>query len=120
MVAARLLSPRQRLGHARQQLAGEARALDAAIGRLVTERRHRLQRAADLLESYSYQRILDRGFALVFDRFGQVISSIGQLRARMWVRLRLADGEAAATVDGSGGERGRGSRVAAAEQETLF
>ncbi|MFO1152468.1 MAG: exodeoxyribonuclease VII large subunit [Rhodospirillales bacterium] len=118
-VAARLLSPRLRLSQARQQLTGEARALDAVIVRLTGDRRHRLQRAGDLLESYSYQRILDRGFALVFDRFGHLISSIGQLRTRMAVRLRVADGEAGATIDG-GEARPRGSHPAAAGQESLF
>jgi exodeoxyribonuclease VII large subunit len=118
IAAARLASPQQRLGQARQHLAFEARALEAAMARLIGERRHRLQRAAELLESFSYQRILDRGFALVFDRFGHVVSSIGQLRARMAVRLRVADGEAAATIDGEA--RSRGARPAPAEQETLF
>lgn len=118
VAAARLQSPRERLAHARQQLLGEARALEAAMMRLAGERRHRLQRAAELLEGFSYQRILDRGFALVFDRFGHVVSSIGQLRARMAVRIRVADGEAGATVDGEA--RPRGARHAAAEQETLF
>ncbi len=122
IAAAGLVSPRQRLGHARQQLSGEARALEAAMSRLIGDRSNRLQRAAELLESYSYARILDRGFALVFDRFGQVITGIGQLRARMAVRLRLADGEAAATVEGVGGgeTRGRGARSVPSEQETLF
>ena len=120
IAAARLLSPRQRLGHARQHLTGEARALEAAMSRLIGDRSHRLQRAGGLLESYSYARILDRGFALVFDRFGQVITSIGQLRARMAVRLRVADGEAGATIDGAGDAGGRGARAAPAQQETLF
>ena len=121
VAAARLLSPRQRLGHARQQLVREARALDAAMSRLIGDRSHRLQRAAGLLESFSYERILERGFALVFDRFGHVVTTVRQLRARMEVRLRVTDGEAGATIDGIGGEsRRRVGRATPAEQETLF
>ena len=116
VAAAQLKSPEPRIAHARQQLQGEARALDAAIAALMRERLNRFRQAAALLESYSYERVLERGFALVFDRFGRLLTRVKDLRPRAGIRLRFSDGEAPATVDG-----GRGSRKDDdADQESLF
>jgi exonuclease VII large subunit len=72
--------------------------------------------AASLLESFSYQRTLDRGFALVYDRFGRLLTTIADLRPRLPIRLRLGDGEATATVDTPTRRRDR----AGVDQETLL
>lgn len=115
VAAARLKSPESRLVHARQLLQGEARALDGAIAALVRERLNRFKQAAALLESYSYERVLERGFALVFDRFGRLLTRVEGLRPKTVVRLRFFDGEAAAVIDG-----GRSGRKDNDDQETLF
>ena len=98
--AARLASPAPRIAHERSRLTGESRALDAAIRVYLRDRKNRLQHAAELLASFSYERILDRGFALVQDRLGHVVTSSRALRPRQQVSLRFADGRAGATIDG--------------------
>jgi Exodeoxyribonuclease VII large subunit (EC 3.1.11.6) len=114
VASARLQSPQPRIAHARQRLQGEARALDAAIAAVMREKLNRFQHVAALLESYSYERVLERGFALVFDRFGRLLTRVGELR-KGTIRLRFADGEATASVDG-----GRAGKKDDTDQETLF
>lgn len=75
LTAARLQSPEPRIAHARQRLHGEARALETSIAVLVRDRLDRFQRAAALLDSYSYERVLERGFALVYDRLGRLLTA---------------------------------------------
>ncbi len=116
LTATRLQSPEPRIAHARQRLHSEARALETSIATLVRDRLGRFQRAAALLESYSYERVLERGFALVYDRLGRLLTRVGDLRPRAGVRLRMADGEAGATIDAAG----RGGRKDDTDQDTLF
>ena len=97
--AARLTSPGPRIAHERSRLIGEGRALDAALRACLRDRTNRLRHAADLLASFSYERILERGFALVQDRLGHVVTSSEALRPRQQVSLRFADGRAGATID---------------------
>lgn len=111
-VAARLSSPAARIDGDRRRLAFEARNLDRAIDQLLLARRGRLEHATALLESFSYQRVLDRGFALVFDRGGHALTTVAAAKAQMAVRIRFADGEAGAVIEGGPprpGPRGTGS-----------
>jgi exodeoxyribonuclease VII large subunit len=99
--AARLASPARRIEAERQRLAYEARGLDRAASQLVAARRSRLERAIALVESFSYQRVLERGFALVLDRGGHALTTVAATRPQMAVRLRFADGETGAVIDGT-------------------
>ena len=117
--AARLVSPAQRIAHERSRLTGESRALDAALRACLADRSNRLRHAAALLESYSYERILDRGFALVQDRLGHVVTSVRALRPGMGISVRLADGRAEATVNG-GRTVSRSTQRSEAGQGTLL
>jgi exodeoxyribonuclease VII large subunit len=117
--AARLASPARWIAHERSRLAGESRALDAALRALLLERGNRLRHAAALLEGFSYERILERGFALVQDRLGHVVTSVRALRPRLQVSLRLADGKVGATIDGDASTT-RAARRSDAEQGTLL
>jgi exodeoxyribonuclease VII large subunit len=117
--AARLASPAQRIAHERSRLAGESRALDAALRAYLAERGNRLRHAAALLGSFSYERVLERGFALVQDRLGRVVTSVKALRPRLQVSLRFADGKAGATID-SDASATRATRRSDADQGTLL
>ncbi len=97
-LAGRLVSPRQRVLHEQSRIAGEARALDAAARALVREKRARLDHAAALLESFSYERVLERGFVLVHDAGGRTVTSVRLLRPAMALDLKFHDGEAGAVV----------------------
>lgn len=78
-----------------------ASAFVSAGGRSLTDRRNRLDRAASLLDAYSYQGVLKRGYALVTDTDGGVIRSAGEPDPGQAVTLTFADGKRAAVIDGA-------------------
>ena len=92
------------------RLASEVRALKTAgraaghAGRHVRagldRARGRLTQASALLESYSYQRVLDRGFALVTDPAGAPVTSAKTLKTGDRLDLRLRDGTRPVVVAG--------------------
>ena len=57
-------------------------------------KRNRLRHAAALLASFSYEKVLERGFAIVQDPAGHLVTSIKALRGGMRLSVRLADGKA--------------------------
>jgi exodeoxyribonuclease VII large subunit len=115
----RLVPPSVRIVQAAALLASERRVLDAAMRALLVQRSNRLRHAAALLESCSYQKVLLRGFAIINDAQGRLVTSSAGLRGGMRVIIRLADGEAPATVDGPrpttrpprGGGSGQGTLI---------
>ena len=100
-LAAGLLSPKRLIEHERTRFAGEARALDRSVQALLKSLTARLDQARGLLESFSYQRVLERGFVLVTDEHGALVASATEARAGMAVDLGFHDGHAAATVTGT-------------------
>lgn len=95
-----LVSPRQRLGFVREQLAGRVNSLTRAANRLTAPPRLQLEQAGRMLESLSYQRVLDRGYALVTDSRGLAVTSASEIGAGDDITLRMRDGEVAARVSG--------------------
>jgi exodeoxyribonuclease VII large subunit len=77
-----------------------------AVGRIRGEQERRLASAGQLLESFSYERVLDRGFALVRDGQGLAVTSTMEARAAGSVTLRFGDGEVGARIE-SEGQAGR-------------
>lgn len=94
----RLASPSGRIEHARVVLASEARALRTAIRHYLRPRETGLRNAASLLESCSVQRVLERGFVLVRDPAGRVLTNVNDAKRSRALVLRFADGEAPATI----------------------
>ena len=92
------------------------RAKDGA-SRGIETRAAGLGRAADLLDSYSYKKTLARGFALVVDSEGGVVTQADAARKAGDITLRFADGDVAASV--SGGAKRAGKPVPA-KQGTLL
>ncbi len=99
-------------------LAGKERRF-AEIGALLrpqplTDRlardRLRLGSLADLLDSYSYERLLARGFALVRDAADQPVTSAAVVAPGASLTIQFADGEVAATAAGRAAAPGRRSR----------
>ena len=82
------------------------RRLAAAWARLTENAAAGLKNAGALLESSSYRRVLERGFALVRDERGPVVSAV-EARKRGRVEIVFSDGEAAARIlkDGTGRAR---------------
>ncbi|MEQ9684508.1 MAG: exodeoxyribonuclease VII large subunit, partial [Rhodospirillales bacterium] len=98
--AAGLTRPDKIIEMEARRLASEARALKTAGRAAVDRARGRLGQASALLESYSYQRVLDRGFALVTDPAGAPVTSAVKLKTGDRLDLRLRDGTRPVTVTG--------------------
>lgn len=85
-----LLSRRSEAG--RERLANLAnRLLRAATTRTAVQREH-LARFSVLLDAYSYQGVLQRGFALVRDGDGRPVRNVAAARAAASLDLQFADG----------------------------
>ena len=100
--AAGLVRPDRLIAIAAGRLASETRALKSAGRARVDAAANRLERAAGLLESYSFERVLDRGFALVTDGEGRPVTSVKGLKTGDPLDLRLKDGTRPVTVAGGG------------------
>ncbi len=72
--AARLRHPGQQVTDAARQVGQFAERLGVAASRAVTEAETRLRSVSKLLESYSYQDVLRRGYALVRDAAGAPVT----------------------------------------------
>jgi exodeoxyribonuclease VII large subunit len=72
---------------------------------LIERRTDALASCAALLESYSYEHVLQRGFALVRNERDEPLTSAAALSSGMSVALQFHDGRAHATVDGAASKR---------------
>ncbi len=88
-----------------ERLAAESRQLVRALGEAMKDRERGLSQTLALLESYSYERVLERGFALVTDADGKAVISAQALQPGDQVALRFAEGAARAAITGTGEEK---------------
>jgi exodeoxyribonuclease VII large subunit len=127
LAAARLVSPNMVIAAKEQLLVGEARALKSAMERFKGDTLQKIGRTSDrleqygerlrrcgtellehgrrqvdqfgkLLESYSFQSVLNRGFALVRDQDGHPILTAAVTRAGDTIGIEFADGRIGARV----------------------
>ncbi len=103
-LVARIPHPLAELRHARSQIDHVTRALEPAVRARLRDGRNRLERAADLLRSASYERVLERGFVLVRDAADSPVMTRLGLQPGMDLTLHFRDGDAGVTV-GNGGPR---------------
>ena len=131
-LGARLGTPDRLLIQARQAVATSGRALDQAMrerrrgwrtaivqdakaltvlsgrlrpawARLLRASDERLAALAALMESMSFERVLERGFVLVRDAADRPLTSVGAAAKGAAVTLRFHDGEAGAVISGTKG-----------------
>ena len=76
------------------------RTAESGLKRQLETQSRRLDRAAKLLDAYSYKGTLARGFALVRDDAGQVVRSKTASKSGQSVSLTFADGEIGAVIAG--------------------
>ena len=67
---------------------------------VVGARVQHLQQAAALLESFSYQRVLERGFALVSDSSGSALSAAAEVKPGMGLEIQFHDAKVTAQASG--------------------
>ncbi len=96
--------------------------LAPAVERGLRQAADRLAGQAALLNSFSYERVLDRGFVLVRDVGGEPLTKVADASPGQEIVLQFGDGTADARVAGAGapakkrGKRGDDDQT----QETLF
>jgi exodeoxyribonuclease VII large subunit len=91
--------PKRNIADSRKHYAVPADRLKPALPqRLIGDAQRRLDNAFGLLRAYSYQGVLDRGFALVLDQSSQPIRSAGAVAPGDALTLKFKDGEVAATA----------------------
>lgn len=88
-----LRDPGQLLRHGQEKLQNATQRLHALPARLLEKPQSKLQNTGALLESYSFKKTLARGFALVTDANGHVITHAAQTPENM--QLTFADGKVA-------------------------
>jgi len=112
-----------RLDRDRLRLDQSGDRLGAAVARLLADRAGRLDTTARLLDSYSYRKVLERGFTLVLDAAGQPLASAAAVTPGAALTVEFADGRVAVTAS-AGGEpppaRRRGRKDEDQRQPTLL
>ena len=106
-----------------RSLAGIEARLRRAFAQAQQGRLTRLTAAAQVLAAVSYRSVLARGFALVRDAARAPLRRAGAILPHQPLRIEFADGEIAATADGSaGGSSARRvkERARKSEQGSLF
>lgn len=81
----------QKIAHARKHINGQDERLGNAARKITAEHSKHLTNLSALLESLSFERVLERGYAVVQDENGKIISSVKNATQKM--RLRLKDGQ---------------------------
>lgn len=74
--------------------------LDQAITNCVDRMNQKLLHQSGLLESFSFQGVLKRGFALVRDGENNLITSAAHLKSQMLIQITLQDGSKSAEIVG--------------------
>ena len=97
-VSGQLSSPRARIGYLGERLDNRAESLTRAARRLTEAPRRHLAQTARLLEGLSYERVLDRGFALVTDAKGKAVTDAANLSPGDDITLKMKGGDVGARV----------------------
>ena len=89
------------LRYARDRVAPLGKRLDTAAAQITAGRLGQVEQFGKLLTMLSYRNVLARGYALVQDTDGNIISSTAMVRPGDEVRLTFADGDVGATIAGA-------------------
>lgn len=81
-----------------QDLAKAAEQLDRAFLRRVNDHQRHVAEQARVLANLDYKRVLERGYALVRDEQGKVVSSAAELNSGQTVNIQFKDGNKQAKV----------------------
>ncbi len=99
-LAAGIPTPRQHVARLRLELAHAAERLGAGLRQMLDRQRLRLDGMSRLLDSIAPDSVLRRGFVLVKDAAGALVTAAAAVVPGMALVLKFADGEAAATAAG--------------------
>ena len=88
-----LISPKQMLENMVQRLDDLSERLTGSLPRHLIELNEKLVNIVRLLDSYHYKKVLERGFALVWDDKNNLINSAAKIKDNMLLTLEFADGK---------------------------
>jgi exodeoxyribonuclease VII large subunit len=113
---------RAELRHAQGRLTPIGARLDAAATQTAQARRVQWEQLGKLLETLSYRNVLARGYALVQDEAGQIVTSQAVTRPGDTLKLSFADGEVGVVVAGAPAAKRKPARSGPDDgsQESLF
>ncbi|OAM52632.1 exodeoxyribonuclease VII large subunit [Methylovorus sp. MM2] len=97
-LAKRLISPAQQITHKKNHLSQLQLRLKTANTMQIQQQQQRLNRLLQNLQHLNPQAVLERGYAFVQDRTGQLITAKQQLSKGQPVNLRFKDGTAEAEI----------------------
>lgn len=97
-LAAALRHPEPIIAHAEDRLKSETRALKSALRNALREKENDLKQPGGLLESYSYRRTLERGFALVSNVDGGAVRHTADLPPGTPLSIEFFDGTISAVA----------------------
>jgi exodeoxyribonuclease VII large subunit len=99
--AGQVRPPRQVVDEAKRRLDREADALLRTRDRLLDRPRDRVEQLGSMLESLSFRRVLERGYAVVRDAAAEKpVTAVAALSAGDAVSIEFADGRAGARIEG--------------------
>lgn len=99
-LAAKISAPAllQQINNAARHLDGFGERLSNVRTKIFDDRAKTLKNLSAMLESLSFERVLERGYAVVFDDKGEIISSAKKTAKGQDVRIKFKDGETGAVV----------------------
>ena len=106
----KLCSPEGRLKEQRNRLERLATGMDASMQNRLGSARQRLELAVNHLEAVNPLAVLARGYGVVQDSEGRVVSCVAALRVGEPVTIRLSDGRAVAEIRSKEKEQAKGLR----------
>ena len=102
-LGARLRPPERRFAEVGAELGNLGARLDHAMGLHLDRQGAALDQAGRLLDANSFQRVLERGFALVTTNDGTAVKRAAEAPPGAIVQVRFADGDRAARLDPEAG-----------------
>ena len=91
--------PRRKLDELRQQLDMQEQRQLHLWKQCLQQRQYRLEHLSSSLELLSPQHQLDKGYAMVMDEEGRIVSAVEQVAKGQALRIQMKDGKIAATVE---------------------
>jgi exodeoxyribonuclease VII large subunit len=79
-------------------VAGMSERLTQTERKILHERNVALRNLAGMLENLSFKRVLDRGYAVIRDGKGDILTSVKNLASGQDIHIQLKDGETAAAI----------------------
>ena len=117
LARARVITPQHLIEKKQNLFDTAARGSKRALEALLTQKQSDLRQTIRILDSLSYQRVLDRGFALVADGSGHPVLDATAVAPGMALDIRFRDGAVSATAT-SGGASSASKSKRGAKKET--